>query len=68
MTEPLKANPFQYASFWYWVDENNIHRGPYASQTMALLDLLRHVHPPWYVRLWRKVKEFYHDTGQGEAL
>jgi hypothetical protein len=62
MIEPLKANPFQYAGFWYWTDENGAEHGPYGQQLYALWDLMRYIDPPWYVRLWRKIKEFFRDT------
>ena len=56
-----KHNPYEYNGWWYWADEDNGNHGPYATETEALLYLLRHIAPaPWHQRLWRTLKRLWH--------
>jgi hypothetical protein len=52
----LRENPYQYASFWYWTDEEEHRHGPYYTQVAALRAMLHWIAPPWYVEAWRRVK------------
>lgn len=57
-----QQNPFPWAGQWYWRDEKEVCHGPYASQVFALRKLLNHIVPPWYVRWWNNLKDFWNDA------
>ena len=61
-TQTPKANPFQYAGFWYWVDEKDRSHGPYHTQMAALRGLLKYLCPSWYAVMWDEAKRMWHDT------
>lgn len=62
--QPVQRNPFpiygQHSATivgWRYVDEAGICSRVYPSQTDALYALLREVCPPWYVKVWKGIKE-----------
>lgn len=59
---PLKANPYTFASLWFWDDAEGKEHGSYPTQMDALYALLRHMNPPWWKRWWGTWKEFWNDN------
>lgn len=62
-----KANPFEHAGHWYWLDETGEVSRAFKTQRAALRDLLNYLDwldngPNLWQRIWWPLKEFFRDT------